>query len=79
MVVHPTHPQKKQQKSATRDGRVSVARPPVIKMDPEGRCAVILIYGLKFVVIRLATDQSATATSSLESSRQALIDAYYTV
>eukprot|EP00039_Didymoeca_costata_P004841 m.76504 g.76504 ORF g.76504 m.76504 type:complete len:1426 (+) comp12562_c0_seq2:121-4398(+) len=41
----------------SRDGRHRVVSPPIVKIDPEGRCAVLCIYGQKFVVIPLAMDK----------------------
>ena len=55
--------------TATRNGMLSVARPPIIKVDPQGRCAVALIYGMKFVVIPLVTEQSTSAAPTLTDSR----------
>ena len=35
------------------DGRATALRRPVVKIDPDGRCAVVLLYGWKFAVIPL--------------------------
>ncbi|KAL3531435.1 hypothetical protein ACH5RR_010757 [Cinchona calisaya] len=35
-------------------GRESLARGPIVKVDPQGRCAVVLVYGLQMVVLKAA-------------------------
>lgn len=35
-------------------GRETFARGPLVKVDPQGRCAGVLVYGLQMVVLKAA-------------------------
>lgn len=41
-------------------GRESFARGPFIKVDPLGRCAGVLVYGLQMIILKAAEVYSAT-------------------
>ncbi|XP_027110442.2 cleavage and polyadenylation specificity factor subunit 1-like [Coffea arabica] len=47
-------------------GRESFARGPLVKVDPQGRCAGVLVYGLQMVMLK-----AAEATSGLVSEDNA--------
>lgn len=40
-------------------GRESFARGPLVKVDPQGRCAGVLVYDLQMVILKAAQDGSA--------------------
>ena len=33
-------------------GRESFARGPVVKVDPQGRCGGVLVYGLQMIILK---------------------------
>lgn len=35
-------------------GRESFARGPSIKVDPQGRCGSVLVYGLQMIILKAA-------------------------
>ncbi|KAI3735197.1 hypothetical protein L6452_14687 [Arctium lappa] len=56
-------------------GRESFARGPLIKVDPLGRCAGVLVYGLQMIILKaaeaggLAGDDGASSTGGSVSAR----------
>lgn len=35
-------------------GRESFARGPLVKVDPQGRCAGVLVYGIQMIILKAA-------------------------
>ena len=50
--------------SDTRDGKVQRVGFPEVKIDPAGRCAIMMVYNTKFVVLPLAKESAQEAAGS---------------
>jgi cleavage and polyadenylation specificity factor subunit 1 len=47
-------------------GRESFARGPMVKVDPQGRCGVVLVYDLQMIILKAAQVSFASYTLQLK-------------
>jgi cleavage and polyadenylation specificity factor subunit 1 len=47
-------------------GRESFSRGPLVKVDPQGRCGVVLVYDLQMIILKAAQVSFASYTLQLK-------------